>query len=176
MKKSLLLIALFQTVFIAAQAPEFIGNNVAGIFYYNVEDAINKTKVKKEKNKIKFTAALRKYNAKVKKVSFLNSFKLKELELLVNTANKNINSLEDDAKRDLSIRVQEVILPIRDSLAASEKILNASLENFLSSKQQKKWKKYQRSEKMKLIPQPKNTQNNTPPPMQNRNGRNNRRF
>lgn len=176
MRKIVLFISILQTFFAFAQVPEFKATNTAGIFYYNADEAIEKLKVKKEDKKIKVIAALRDYNAKVKKVSFLNVFKFKELDLLVNTANKNFSSLQDDERRNLSEKMQSVILPVRDSLVASEKTLNATLEKILSSKQQKKWLKYQRTQKKKLIPEPPRTQNNNVPPMQNRMGRNNRRF
>jgi len=158
----------------AQTPPEFIANDVAGIFYYNTDEVIKEARIKSDDNKNKAIVALKDYNAKVKKTSFLNSLKLKELEVLVNRANKNFNSISDDEKINTRKKVQDVLVPVIDSIKSYEKVLNENFENLLSKKQNKRWLKLQKRKKKELLPEQKRPENNNPPPSMNR--RNNRRF
>ena len=178
MKKIVILLFLVQTFFAFSQEPpkmlKYNAKNSANIFYYDLEEAPVKMKIKNDALKNKALKHLRNYNYKVKDISFLNSAKLYELEVLVNTMGPQVRT-----NRDLGLKIRKqietTILPIRDTIATFEKKLNLDLEGILSSKQYKKWLKYQTKVKRELIPKPpqaKGTQR-TRMPM---NQRNRRRF
>ena len=155
MKKVFILFLLISSFSIQAQQPpkmiKYNAKNVAGIFYYNLDEAVKKIKVKKEKVKFSTRKALRAYNDKIKDISFLNSVKLSTLETTINTLGDQLRQ-----NRDLALRVRKqidsTILPIRDSIKKYEDTLNTKLESILNSKQYKKWLKYQKKEKRKLLP------------------------
>jgi len=67
----------------------------------------------------------------------------------------------------ISKRVETTVLPIRDSIVVHEKALNDDLKSFLSKRQFKKWLKYQRSEKRKLLPKAPKRQAAPPSNMNN---------
>ena len=173
MKKSIIILSLFITYFSfgqdAPEFPKFDAKNSAKIFYYNFSEVPKEIKVKDEATKNKTIKALRIYNDKIKKMSFLNSPKLQELELTINSLGKQLYSNRELAE-NVRKKIDITILPIRDSVDVYEKTLNEELKSFLSKKQLKKWMRYQRSEKRKLIPvQPRNNS----APQQNMNSRRN---
>ncbi|TXD46532.1 hypothetical protein [Polaribacter sp. IC073] len=174
MKKVLILCVLFTSYFASGQeAPEFPkynAKNQANIFYYNFTEVPEEIKVKKATTKSKTYNTLRLYNDKIKKISFLNTPKLQELELTINSLGKQLYTNRDLAEK-VRKKVETIILPIRDSIEVHEKVLNDNLKSFLSKKQFKKWLKYQKAQKRKLVPElPRN--NNAP--QQNMSGRRNR--
>lgn len=176
MKKALIGLFLLLNYFSFAQeAPEFPkynAKNAATIFYYNFSEVPKKIKVKKDSTKDKTIAALRLYNDKIKKISFLNTPKLQEIELTINTLGKQLYSNRDLAAQ-VRKKVELTVLPVRDSVAVHEKVLNEYLESFLSKRQYKKWLKYQRAEKRNLIPKPPRREA-APPQSMNRNRNRNR--
>jgi hypothetical protein len=182
MKKALIGLFLFLNYLSFAQeAPEFpkyIAKNAATIFYYNFSEVPEEIKVKKDITKSKTIKALRLYNDKIKKISFLNTPKLQELELTINTLGAQLYSNRDLAEKVRGM-IETVILPVRDSVAVHEKALNESLGSFLSKRQFKKWLRYQRVEKRNLIPKPPKRQSAPPQSMnrnRNRQGMGGRRF
>ncbi|MDX6747823.1 hypothetical protein SHK09_13555 [Polaribacter sp. PL03] len=173
MKKIVIILVLFISSFSFGQEapkfPKYNAKNAAKIFYYNFLEVPKAIKVKDDITKNKTIKLLRIYNDKVKKLSFLNTPELQELELTINTLGNQLYTNRDLAER-IGKKVEATILPIRDSVDLYEKNLNDELVTFLSKKQLKKWKKYQKAEKRKLIPkQPK--QNSAP--QQNMGRRNN---
>ena len=150
MKKTLigffLLINYFSFAQEAPEFPKYNAKNAATIFYYNFSEVPKKIKVKKDITKNKTIAALRSYNDKIKKISFLNTPKLKEIELTINSLGKHLYSDRDLAER-VRKKVELTVFPVRDSVAVHERVLNESLNSFLSKRQYKKWLKYQRTEK-----------------------------
>ena len=182
MKKLLIIVALFINYFSFAQeAPEFPkynAKNAASIFYYNFSEVPKKIKVKDDVTKSKTFEALRSYNNKIKKISFLNTPKLQELELTVNSLGKQLYSNRDLAEK-VRKKVEITIFPIRDSITLHEKVLNDDLKSFLSKKQFKKWIKYQKLEKRNLLPKPPKRESSPPPTMnrsRNGQGRGGRRY
>lgn len=164
MKKALLFLALFTTYFSFAQQemefPKYNAKNSANIFYYNFAEVPPKIKVKDDETKNKTIKVLRQYNDKIKKISFLNSAKLQQLELTINSLGKQLYSNRDLAEK-VGKQVRETIRPIRDSIDVHEKVLNDALKSFLNKKQFKKWTKYQKAQKRELLPKaPKNQNNN----------------
>ncbi|QTE22666.1 hypothetical protein [Polaribacter cellanae] len=183
MKKIFLLFVLIQSGFaFSQQEPEFVkynAKNAANIFYYNLSEIPKKIKVKKEVTKNKTLANLRKYNDKIKNIAFLNSPKLQELELTINSLGKQLYSNRDLAEK-ISKKIETTILPIRDSIDVYEKTLNENLKSFLSKRQFKKWLKYQKAEKRKLLPERPKSKNRAPTNRnrmrRNRQGLGGRRF
>jgi len=175
MKKIFLLLVLFQTFFLTAQSASFNASDASGIFYYNVKEVVNKSKIKKDNIKLITTNAIRKYNDKIKEISFLNSFKFKELETLINGISKDASTLSEDQRMNLRSKIEEIIVPIRDSVVKYEKTLNDKLEQSLSEKQNRKWLKYQKQQKRKLIPEDTRQRPNNQQ-MMNRRGQRNRRY
>ncbi|MFB1039839.1 MAG: hypothetical protein QMC35_05220 [Polaribacter sp.] len=155
MKKSLIVIVLFISYFSFSQeAPEFpkyVAKNSANIFYYNYMKVPKEIKVKDDITKNKTFNSLKIYNNKIKKISFLNTPKLQELELTINSLGTQLYSNRDLAEK-VRKKVEITIVPIRDSIVVHEKTLNDDLKSFLSRKQFKKWLKYQRAQKRKLLP------------------------
>ena len=174
MKKSLIALALFISYFSFSQeAPEFpkyIAKNAANIFYYNYTEVPKEIKVKDDVLKNRTFKSLKVYNNKIKKISFLQTPKLQELELTVNSLGAQLYSNRDLAQK-ISKKIEITILPIRDSIVVHEKALNDDLKSFLSKKQFKRWLKYQRSEKRKLLPKAPKRQAAPPSNMNNNNRR-----
>jgi hypothetical protein len=174
MKKTFIIVLLFISYFSFAQdAPEFPkynAKNAANIFYYNFAEVPEEIKVKDDITKSKTVKWLRLYNDYIKKISFLNTPKLQDLELTINSLGKQLYSNRELAAK-VTKQVETTILPIRDSIAIHEKTLNDNLKSFLSKRQFRKWLKYQKSEKRKLLPEQPKRQNN-PPSNMNRRRRN----
>lgn len=173
MKNLVSIIILFFSIGIFAQdAPEMVkynAKNASNIFYYKLSEIPKEIKVKDDVTKNKTIKALRNYNDKIKKISFLNTPNLQELDLIVNSAGKQLYK-----DRDLALKVRKkieaTVLPIRDSVVVYEKTLNTTLKEFLSKKQFKKWLKYQKREKRKLIPQQKSRNTRQPQNMNRTRG------
>jgi hypothetical protein len=171
MKKTLVIVLLFISYFSFAQDtpefPKYNAKNAANIFYYNFAEVPEEIKVKEDIKKSKILKSLRLYNDCINKISFLNTPKLQELELTINSLGKQLYSNRELAAK-VSKQVETTILPIRDSIDTHEKILNDNLESFLSRRQFKKWLKYQKSEKRKLLPEQPKRQNDPPSNMNTR--------
>lgn len=176
MKKSLLYFLVFfinSVVFSQEppKMPKFIAKNAANIFYYDSNEVAEKVKIKKDEIENLTKKSLRIYNNKIKDISFLNFQKLRDLEMIVNTMGEQASSNRDLAMK-IRKKIQETILPIRDSIKIKEGELNKSLEDVLSKKQYKKWIKYQKNKKRALLPKPPKSNNNqNQSPMGNRNQR-----
>jgi hypothetical protein len=97
MKKTLIIVLLFISYFSFTQdAPEFPkynAKNAANIFYYNFAEVPEEIKVKDDITKSKTVKWLRLYNDYIKKISFLNTPKLQELELTINSLGKQLEQL-----------------------------------------------------------------------------------
>lgn len=176
MKKIIVLIIILQSFFTIGQEapkmPKFNAKNSANIFYYELDEVVEKIKIKKDEIESATKKSLRIYNNKIKDISFLNFQKLNDLDLIVNSLSEQAYS---DRELVLNVRkkIQEIITPIRDSINKNEKALNATLKDVLSKKQFKKFIRYQKEKKKSLRPKPpkQNQQNSSPM----RNNRGNRR-
>lgn len=134
---------------------KFNASEMAGIFYYDINEVIKKTKVKGENNQFLVSKELKNYNFKVKEISFLNSKIFTDLDEVANSIS---NRGDMEARKKMRRKVDELIRPIRDEVHQMEKELNDNLEKILSEKQFKKWLKYQKKQKESF--QPKRPQNN----------------
>jgi len=145
---------------------EFKASDVAGIFYYDEDEIIKKIKVKEKDTQYLVKKAIQNYNFKIKEISFLNSQKFTELNVVVNSMSKVKGDESNDKVRE---SVEEVIRPVRKEVRDYQKELNSKLEEILSEKQDKKWVKYQKNKIESL--QPKKNQNNRKQSMSNRPAR-----
>lgn len=176
MKNSLFIVFFLVSAFCFSQneppkMPKYVSKDVAGIFYYDINEAFDKIKLKNEAKKASASKIIRNYNDEVKKISFLNTPKLAEVDLTVNSIGEQAFRDRDLANKIRKV-IEENVAPVRDSVLAKEKILNKDLEGILSSKQYKKWLRYQRSEKEKLLPKaPQNNQRQNNGGMMQRNMR-----
>lgn len=151
-------------------------SELAGVFYYDIKKVIKKTKVKDEKKQFQFSKVLKNYNLKITQISFLNTEKFEELDLLMNSLPKrsrkqSMQSMNDGFERNNDIRkkIGAIIRPVKDEIAACESELNLLLKEILSEKQLKKWYKYQKKKKDSLRPkQQQNRENENARP--NRSG------
>jgi hypothetical protein len=175
MKKILFIATLFLTFNLVAQrsrgggrqqgqSPESNRTNevkklsakeIAGIFYYDVDEVIKKVKIKDDDKKYSVTKALRNYNFKVKEILFLNAEKFTDLDLLMNAMS---NERDSESNKNIREKVRVVTRPIKENVHEHEKELNEILKGVLSEKQDKKWLKYQKSIIESL--QPKKAENN----------------
>lgn len=204
MKNLILTLLLLSTTYLAAQPPnggmrqrqnqnrqlngerDFkipTANDIAGIFYYDVEQVLKKLKIKNDETKAIVSKALRDYNFKVKEVALLNSDNLKAIDVLMKSRrgmrrmpeNDNSSEQQENENGDVRQKMGKLIRPIRRDIGDIEVILNETLESILSKKQNKKWVKYQKNEKEKLKPQRpegnNRNQNRQQPSMQNRQRR-----
>jgi hypothetical protein len=149
---------------------EFKTSEVVGIFYYDVEKVVKKIKVKNEDLKAKVSKALRDYNFKIKEISLLNADNFEAIDILMKSNRGNNRGARQQNNTDnnqqvkpvdsLRIRANIVIRPIRREVNNNEAILNETLEGILSEKQNKKWLKYQETQKEKLKPKRPQRNNN----------------
>jgi hypothetical protein len=135
---------------------KFSSSDVAGIFYYDIEEIINKLKLKDETKQGVVSKALTNYNFKIKEISFLNSKKFLDFDLAVNSVMKGNDR---EASLEMRKKVGEIIGPIKVEIHENEKELNQTLKSILSEKQQKKWLKYQKKMKESLQPKKPDTEN-----------------
>ncbi|MEO9570411.1 MAG: hypothetical protein ABJH82_02385 [Polaribacter sp.] len=148
---------------------KFNASNMAGIFYYDIEDVIKKTKVKEENNQFLVSKELKNYNFKVKEISFLNSKKFTDLDAVVNSIPQGGDI---EVIKKLRTKIDELIKPVREDIHEMEKVLNDNLSKILSEKQFKKWLKYQKKKKESIQPKrAKNNQRQGQRQMQNGGGR-----
>ena len=143
------------------EVKEFKASDVAGVFYYDVEEVIKKIKVKDEANQYKVKTALKDYNFKIKEIAFLNSQKFKELDIVMKSMqgsqkirpeNTIDNDTENNKEDSLREKMGAIIQPVREEIKQNEVQLNETLTAILSEKQLKKWVKYQQNIKEELAP------------------------
>ncbi|WP_405605443.1 hypothetical protein [Polaribacter sp. Asnod1-A03] len=134
---------------------EFKASDVAGVFYYDESEIIKKLKVKDEEKQNLVKKSLRNYNAKVREISFLNSEKFSDLDVVVNAT---MSAGNREAGTKIREKVEEVVKPVKEEILIYEEELNKEVENILSEKQFKKWMKYQNNKKESL--EPRDSQNN----------------
>jgi len=184
MKKLFFLFLAFNGLLIFGQnqppkMPKYKAKNAAGIFYYDAVEAAKKIKLKKEEKISVFSKIIKNYNNDIKNISFLNGPKLNDVELTINSVGEQAFK-NPDLRSKIRKMIEDTVIPVRDSVLKKETNLNKKLEEVLSSKQLKKWLRYQTSQKNKLIPKPpQNNQSRNNGGMMQRNrmgGMGRRRF
>jgi hypothetical protein len=154
------------------EVKQFKASDVAGIFYYDVEEVIKKVKVKDDALKASASKVLRDYNFKIKEIALLNTDNFKAIDILMksnrgnnkgprqrNVSNNNENQQPKEVD-SLRIKVNKIIRPIRREVNKNEAVLNETLQSILSKKQHTKWLKYQENKKEELAPKKPERNNN----------------
>lgn len=166
MKKIIFVLVVLQSMFFYAQQmgqgqgqgagdqkpPKFNASDVSGIFYYEIDEVISKIKVKDEEKEYLVSKALRKYNDKIKEISFLNSKNFEQIDILVNAMLKSSQEKPKGLEEKEKVDVKGILDKVRKEVRSNEEKLNKALEEILSSKQNKKWLKYQKKKKKSLLP------------------------
>ncbi|NJN50028.1 MAG: hypothetical protein HC798_01615 [Polaribacter sp.] len=78
---------------------KYSAKNAALIFYYDINEALEESKVKDDETKQKASVHLRNYNNKIKEFEFLNIIKLNDIEMTVNTAGDQLRTNPNLAQR-----------------------------------------------------------------------------
>lgn len=136
-------------------------NELAGILFYDAKEVLKKAKVKDAVLKIKVADAVKKYNTKIKEISFLNADKLRGINVILKSIRADLSNGNQNGNRgNLRKKIGEAIRPIRKEVREKEVVLDETLKELLSEKQYKKWLKYQKYEKDKFRPKRPNTNEN----------------
>lgn len=156
--------------------PEFNASQVAGIFKYDVEEAVKRIKIKKDKKLIQSVSrAIGTYNINMDEIALLNKDNFDTLNVYVNTTLKSKRGQKggqqmgsnNDSRRegsdskmdDPNELIKAKIDPAKAAVNKQEQNLNKTLEALLNKKQYAKWLKYQ--VKVKEEKQPKTPSNTT---------------
>jgi hypothetical protein len=130
------------------EAPEFKYEieKFLGIVIYDIEKAAKKSKIKLSSTEgKKFSNTLTAYNKEIKAIRRINSFTLKSTKEMVENFQKNAQKTGDASGQK---KIQETMLtslkPITTILKTKDLALDKTLRDILSSRQYKKWIKYNR--------------------------------
>lgn len=133
--------------------PEFNARIVVGIIRYDEEIACKKIKLKKEEEIATVSKHIIKFNRAMDELKFRHFVKLNDIELLVNMKQKVAMASRDyQAMTELQIETHEKLSPIKTEVKELADTLTKALENSMSAKQFKKWKKYAISVQKELFP------------------------
>lgn len=126
--------------------PDFEIEKYLGILIYDIEKAAKKSSIKLSSDEgKKFFKTITAYNKKIKDISRINSFTLRSTKEMVENFQKNAQKTGDLSKQvEVQKTMTENLKPISDVLRIEDKKLDASMKEILSSKQYKKWIKYNR--------------------------------
>ena len=136
---------------------EYSSKDVSGICYYDIDETVEEIKVKDDEQDYLVAKTLKKYNKKVKKIEFLNTENFRRLDKVVNTLfNSTDKGKENPVPKKPEKREDLIgtIKRVKDELKEEELLLNKEMTSVLSSKQYKKWLKYQKQLKKGLIKKP----------------------
>lgn len=132
----------------AQQPPDFNAEKAAGIFEYDVEEAIEKLKIADDTTKQKVTEALNAYNSNMFDLSVEHASTFKALE---DEFDKNVQIAMQRRDRSqmngVKAKIKQVIPPISMQVGAEERVLNDVMAILLTEKQNDKWLKYQKRKK-----------------------------
>ena len=172
MKKILLLILVIQmsicTVIAQGGPPqggeekiEYKSRDMAGIFYYDIDEAIEFMKIQDLDVDRAVANALKAYNRKVKKVEFLNTKNFEELDEMISAALNASQGSKPPKRPEGKDHLRDVITNVHKELKKEEEVLNTEMASIISDKQNKKWIKYQKKMKKSLLPErPSSRQDN----------------
>jgi hypothetical protein len=149
------------------ERPKFNASKIAGVFNYDIDQAINKIKIKK-KNKALITGVgseISKYNTAINEIALLNKENFDTLNVYMNDVMKSLQVSGDRSKmKAIRGSVREKLQPVRLSVMQEETKLNESLTMLLDENQLRRWKQHQKEIKAELSPGRANNQmrgNNT---------------
>ena len=131
-----------------APEPDFKVEKYIGIIIYDIEKAAKKTGVKLSSDKgKKFSGLLTKYNKEVKDIRRINSFTLRSTKEMVENYQKKVaktGDLTDQVK--VQKKLADNLKPISETLKVEDEDLSKKLKEILTTKQYKKWLKYNRKQ------------------------------
>ena len=140
---------LAQSARIGFAAQEFNSLEMAGIIKHDAQKVIKKLKITKETTTKEIVKQLQDYNAKMDELLVLHSKTLEDLKIefskKMQIAIQNRDRGQMSEVRDM---LKEIIPPIRQEVNEYRKVLNESLESILSEKQNKKWLKHQKQNRL----------------------------
>ena len=140
---------LAQSARIGFAAQEFNSLKMAGIIKHDAQKVIKKLKITEESTTKEIVKHLQDYNAKMDELSVIHSKTLEDLKIefskKMQIAIQNRDRGQMSEVRDM---LKEIIPPIRQEVNEYRKVLNESLESILSEKQNKKWLKHQKQNRL----------------------------
>ena len=140
---------LAQSARIGFAAQEFNSLEMAGIIKHDAQKVIKKLKITEESTTKEIVKHLQDYNAKMDELSVIHSKTLEDLKIefskKMQIAIQNRDRGQMSEVRDM---LKEIIPPIRQEVNEYRKVLNESLESILSEKQNKKWLKHQKQNRL----------------------------
>lgn len=140
---------LAQSARIGFAAQEFNSLEMAGIIKHDAQKVIKKLKITEESTTKEIVKHLQDYNAKMDELSVIHSKTLEDLKIefskKMQIAIQNRDRGQMSEVRDM---LKEIIPPIRQEAEEYKKVLNKSLESILSEKQNKKWLKHQKQNRL----------------------------
>ena len=141
------------------ERPKFESAKIAGFIEHSPKKVIKKLKLNKKDTIAKaLTSYLDAYNKKITNIKIKNKDLLEGLDIVVN---QNMETAMKSRNRELMqstmAMVQEKLNPIRDEIKLHDDALNVFFEALLTEEQYKKWSDYQKSERQKLMPKQRAT-------------------
>ena len=140
---------LAQSARISFAAQEFNSLEMAGIIKHDAQKVIKKLNITEESTTKETVKHLQDYNAKMDELSVIHSKTLEDLKIefskKMQIAIQNRDRGQMSEVRDM---LKEIIPPIRQEVNEYRKVLNESLESILSEKQNKKWLKHQKQNRL----------------------------
>ncbi len=127
-----------------AQEPDFNIERYVGIYTYNIAKAAKKSKVKLSSQEGKeFSKILMNYNKSIKEITRINSFLLKSTKEMVDNFQKAAMKSGDFSNHPkVQKKMIENLKPISEIVKQEDKKLDTAMKSLLSTKQYKKWIKY----------------------------------
>lgn len=124
----------------------------AGIIYYDMNEVIEKTKVKDETVKEKMMAAFACYEDSLQRLSFTHAENLMSLRAATDNYQSYMESKDKAKIRGVFLEVQSSILKLRPITQRYEDELCDSLRAILSKKEMKNWDRFLKKTKKEKCP------------------------
>lgn len=124
--------------------PDFKIEKYVGIVIYDVKKAAKKSGVKLSSDTgKKFSKALLEYNKRIKDIKRINSFVLRSTKDLIDNFQKKAMKTRDFSNQQkVAKQMNENLKPLSETLKEEDLAFDKNLKNLLSTKQYKKWIKY----------------------------------
>ncbi len=131
---------------------------MSGIVYYDDKKIIKKLKIKDKEKQQLVKKYIYEYNKKMDEIKLKYHQQIKETKAYMEEKKREAMQNRDfEAMQRAKYRVKEKMAPVREETRMQKKILNEKMQQLLSKKQYKKWKKYVK--KKNKVPSMQNNQN-----------------
>ncbi|GAA4974491.1 hypothetical protein [Algibacter aquimarinus] len=166
------------------EMPEFNASKAAGVFNYDIDEAVKKVKLKTKKHEdliLDTRKAITKYNNAINEIALLNKDNFDTLNVYMNSIMKSLRASRGEqtsgdndrtqqrGNRGAMMKIRKIvnkkIEPVKAAIKDEEIQLNANLKQIFDEKQYNLWLKYQEKIKKDLMPKPRENNNGG---MQNR--------